>query len=123
MSSSKTMTANCPFSSRSPRGQCLSWQNPAAVSIAPFGPLGQHQYVNSRLVFYTDYNYRVPCPGWNENGTAEGTISGTLTFPRGLLEAKIVLRFHSKGGQFGNENTSAQKVTISSLRKSWVFTF
>ena len=68
-----------------------------AIVVASFGLLEQHQGLNSRLVFYTDYNYRVPCAGGNENRTAKRPSSGIFTFPRGFLEAKIVLRFKGKG--------------------------
>lgn len=96
-----------------------------AIVIASFGLLEQHQCLNSRLVFYTDYNDRVPYAGGNENRTAERPSSGIFTFPRGCLEDKIVLRFKGKGRQSknGNENTPTQKATISSLRKNRVSVF
>lgn len=128
VSSSGIVTTNSLLSSRFPRGLCWSWQDPAAISVVPFGPvgqLGQGWCINPRLDFHTDYNYRVPYTEWNEGRRTERPTSGVFTLPRGPLEAKIVLRFQGKGGQSknGKENTPTQKVTINSLRKHWVFIF
>lgn len=48
MSSSRTVTANCTYV---PQEDNVC----PAISIAPFGPLEQHQCFNPRLVFYADY--------------------------------------------------------------------
>lgn len=104
MSSSRTMTT----SPRSSKRAMLVLQDPAAISVAAFDPLGC-QCLNLKLVFYTDHNYRVPQTGCDANGTAERPTSGIFPISRGLFEARRALRFKGKDGQAKNwsKNTPA----------------
>ena len=64
MSSSGTVTANCPYV---PQEDSVCPANVhTVISIAPVGPLEQHQCINPRLVFYADFVGFPTQDGWNE---------------------------------------------------------
>ena len=67
-----------------------------------------HQCVNSRLVFYTDSNYRVPHAGQKANGAVERPTSDIFLISRGLFEAKRILRFRGQGGGSKKKKENAQ---------------
>ena len=86
VSSSGTVTANCPYVPQ--EDSVCPADVHTAISIAPVGPLEQHQCINPRLVFYADFVGVPTQDGWNETDQLRDPSQTYLHFPEDFWEPK-----------------------------------